>query len=181
MISRMNTSHSSSRAPSRGFIGIVLIIVIGLAALGGGGWYVSTQGLMYKQASDDTTPTVNGAKQAPGSPVGIQILSVDNQGEGKLPIIRYEISGTWPDVRDPSARLQLSLFGRSGFVGEVWETEITTSGTGAIDLNTSMHKNMPVKIVPGNYYLSLTSFHPNEGLAGSSLLADSDTFSLGEE
>lgn len=43
MLGLMNTSRSLSRAPSRGFIGIVLLIIIGLAVIGGGGWYVARQ------------------------------------------------------------------------------------------------------------------------------------------
>jgi len=40
MVSRMNTSHTS-----RGFVslGLILLLVIGLAAFGGAGWYVSRQ------------------------------------------------------------------------------------------------------------------------------------------
>lgn len=58
MVSRMNTSRGLPRVPSRGFVslGLVLLLVIGLAVLGGAGWWVSKQGASVPFVSVSVPP-----------------------------------------------------------------------------------------------------------------------------
>lgn len=64
-----NIARGLPRAWSRGFIslGVVLIIVIGLAVLGGGGWYVSRQGVdMVQQDAGMAAPDQGTAERHGG-------------------------------------------------------------------------------------------------------------------
>ncbi len=59
MVSSMSTYRGLPRAQSRGFVslGLILLLVIALAVLGGAGWYVSQLRVASEQATTETAST----------------------------------------------------------------------------------------------------------------------------
>ena len=122
---------------SRGFIslGLILLLVIGLAILGGAGWYVSKK--------DSTTNTTSQDTQS-----HISVVDMTPQGDGKLPIIKYELTGTPPS---PPVIMYLDLVN----VNNAHSFEISSKpqfGTNTVDLDTIVPRN---DFSPGRYALRL--------------------------
>ena len=139
----MPASRGLSRhnPPAAGFIslGIILLIIIGLAALGGSAYWANHR--VPSELNRAPNDTASGT-------LAIAVRGVVGH------VLTYQITGPLPADVD----IWLGLLDTQSNK-EVWGEEGVKLGETSIDLSTLSKHGIPISIPPGAYSLRLSDFH----------------------
>jgi hypothetical protein len=163
----------------RGFVslGLAIAIIIGLAVLGGGGWYVSQElktqaGIQSPadsaaepegQTHQSSTSTVT-VQTSASQKTTIKVLNLESQ-LNKYPVVWFQVANL-PANTNVAIALVNNVTGKT-----IWSMEDVESslhaGVGDLDLNVLTKFDYHVEVVPGDYYLELHDFRTGKFLVKS--------------